>query len=134
MVNMLSTLLHLAFAVLPALVAAQSADIKGSVGPLTTVAAKKAVKTCSIADYGAKADGKTDISSALTDAFTACKAGGVVVIPSGDYALGTWVTLSGGNAWALQLDGIIYRTGTDGGNMIMIEVRAARLGRMGDVR
>jgi hypothetical protein len=23
----------------------------------------------------------------------------------------TWVTLSGGSAWAFQLDGIIYRTG-----------------------
>jgi rhamnogalacturonan hydrolase len=33
----------------------------------------------------------------------------------------TWVTLSGGNACAIQLDGIIYRTGTDGGNMIMIK-------------
>lgn len=28
---------------------------------------------------------------------------------------------SGGTAWALQLDGIITRTGTDGGNMIFIE-------------
>ena len=43
------------------------------------------------------------------------------MIPEGDYALENWVTLSGGSAWALQLDGIIYRTGTEGGNMIMIE-------------
>jgi rhamnogalacturonan hydrolase len=43
------------------------------------------------------------------------------VIPSGDYALSTWVSLSGGNKWALQLDGTIYRTGTAGGNMIYIE-------------
>ncbi|TKA64390.1 putative rhamnogalacturonase B [Friedmanniomyces simplex] len=118
---MLSRLLLLASAAFPALVAAQSADITGSVGPLTSVATKKAVKTCDITNYGAKADGETDISSAVTAAFTACKSGGVVVIPSGDYALGTWVTLSGGNAWALQLDGTIYRTGTAGGNMIMIE-------------
>ncbi|KAK4539712.1 hypothetical protein LTR36_010423 [Oleoguttula mirabilis] len=80
-----------------------------------------AKKTCDITSYGATADGKTDISTALNEAFTACKSGGVVVIPSGDYALSTWVTLSGGTAWALQLDGIIYRTGTAGGNMIMIE-------------
>lgn len=45
----------------------------------------------------------------------------MVYIPPGDYALENWVTLSGGSAWALQLDGIIYRTGTDGGNMVMIE-------------
>jgi len=31
------------------------------------------------------------------------------------------VTFSGGNGWALQLDGVITRTGTDGGNMIFVE-------------
>ncbi|KAK3640495.1 hypothetical protein LTR56_011833 [Elasticomyces elasticus] len=118
---MLSQLLLVASATIAALVAAQSADITGSVGPLTSIALKQAVKTCDITDYGAKADGKTDISSALTDAFTACKSGGVVVIPTGNYALGIWVSLSGGNAWALQLDGTILRTGTAGGNMIMIQ-------------
>ena len=113
----------LAFSALVALVAAQSASLSGTVGPLTSVATKKAKKTCDITSsaYGAVADGKTDISSALNKAFAACKSGGVVVIPAGDFALSTWVTLSGGNAWALQLDGIIYRTGTAGGNMIMIE-------------
>lgn len=35
--------------------------------------------------------------------------------------MATWVTLNGGSSWALQLDGIIYRTGTAGGNMILIE-------------
>jgi rhamnogalacturonan hydrolase len=34
--------------------------------------------------------------------------------------MATWVTLDGGSAWSLQLDGIIYRTGTAGGNMIAI--------------
>lgn len=34
-----------------------------------------------------------------------------VYIPPGDYGMSTWVTLSGGTAWALQLDGIIYRVG-----------------------
>jgi hypothetical protein len=105
----------------PALVAAQSADLQGLVGPLTSISEKKAVKTCNITDYGATADGTTDISSALIDAFTDCSTGGVVVVPSGDYALSTWVDLSGGNAWALQLDGVITRTGNEGGNMIFIE-------------
>ncbi|KAI9699588.1 MAG: hypothetical protein M1820_007087 [Bogoriella megaspora] len=91
------------------------------VGPLTTVATKSKVKTCNITSYGAVADGKTDIASALTSAFNACKAGGVVVIPSGNFALGTWVDLSGGNAWALQFDGIVTRTAATGGNMIFIE-------------
>lgn len=114
-------LYYLALAPLLALVAAQSANLAGKVGPLTSIATKKAKKTCDITSYGATADGSTDISTALTDAFNACKAGGVVVIPSGDYALANWVTLSGGTAWALQLDGVISRTGTAGGNMIMIE-------------
>lgn len=112
----------LALIVFPiALVAAQSTNLAGKVGPLTSVSAKKAIKTCDITSYGAVADNKTDISTALTDAFNACQSGGVVVIPSGNYALENWVTLSGGSAWALQLDGIIYRTGTAGGNMIFIE-------------
>ncbi|KAK5137809.1 hypothetical protein LTR08_007381 [Meristemomyces frigidus] len=113
----------LAFTALTALVAAQSAELAGNVGPLTTIATKKATKTCDITSsaYGAVADGKTDISAALNKAFAACKSGGVVVIPSGNYALSTWVTLSGGNKWGLQLDGTILRTGTAGGNMIMIE-------------
>lgn len=34
-----------------------------------------------------------------------------VYVPPGDYGMSTWVTLSGGTAWAFQLDGIIYRTG-----------------------
>ncbi|KAK8209075.1 hypothetical protein M8818_003769 [Zalaria obscura] len=96
-------------------------QLSGSVGPLTSHATKAAKKTCNVLSYGGVADGKTDIGPAITSAFTACKSGGVVIIPSGNYALGTWVTLSGGNAWALQLDGIITRTGTSGGNMIFIE-------------
>ncbi|KAI7162641.1 Rhamnogalacturonase [Hortaea werneckii] len=117
---MLSSLL-LAISAGSALVAGQSADIRGSVGPLTEISAKKAVKTCDVTDYGATADGETDISDALNQAFEACSSGGVVVVPEGDFALSTWVTLSGGDAWALQLDGTIYRTGTDEGNMIMIK-------------
>ncbi|SJL02007.1 related to Probable rhamnogalacturonase B [Armillaria ostoyae] len=101
---------------LPALTAAQ---LSGSVGPLTSYSAKAAVKTCDVTDYGAVADLSTDLGTALASAFAACKSGGLVVIPEGDYAMSTWVTLNGGSAWALQLDGTIYRTGTAGGNMIL---------------
>lgn len=44
-----------------------------------------------------------------------------VVIPTGDYAMSTWVTLNKGTGVGLQLDGTIYRTGTAGGNMIAIQ-------------
>lgn len=35
----------------------------------------------------------------------------LVNIPLGNYAMATWVTLSGGNAWGINLEGVIYRTG-----------------------
>ncbi|KAL6706220.1 hypothetical protein ACN47E_005955 [Coniothyrium glycines] len=108
-------LLFAAAAAVPAL-----AQLSGKVGPLTTHAAKTAKKTCNVLDYGAKADKSTDLGPALLSAFTACKAGGTVVVPSGDYALKTWVTFESGKAWALQLDGTIYRTGTSAGNMLFI--------------
>lgn len=43
-----------------------------------------------------------------------------VNIPVGNFAMDTWVTLSGGTAWAINFEGIIYRTGTadPGGTMI----------------
>lgn len=107
-----------AAALVPTLVVAQ---LSGTVGPLTSSATKAAKKTCSVLNYGGKADGTTDIGPAISAAFDACKTGGVVQIPTGNYAMATWVTLSGGNAWALQFDGIISRTGTAGGNMFMIE-------------
>lgn len=105
-------------ALLPALVLGQ---LSGSVGCLTSHTTKNATKTCNVLNYGAVADKSTDLGPPLASAFAACKSGGIVVIPSGNYALATWVTLSGGSAWALQLDGVIYRTGTAGGNMIFIE-------------
>lgn len=95
-------------------------QLSGKVGPLTTHAAKTAKKTCNVLDYGAKADKSTDLGPALLKAFTACKTGGTVVVPKGDYALKTWVTFESGKAWALQLDGTIYRTGTDAGNMLFV--------------
>lgn len=98
-----------------------SAQLSGPVGPLTSVAEKKAKKICNVLDYGAKADQATDLGPPLAAAFAACKTGGLVYVPGGKYVLDSWVTLNGGNAWALQLDGVVYRTGTAGGNMIFIE-------------
>lgn len=112
-----SSLLVAAVAVLPTTVFGQ---LSGKVGPLTTHAAKTKVKTCNVLNYGGKADKSTDIGPALLKAFAACKTGGTVVVPAGDYAMKTWATFEGGKAWALQLDGVIYRTGTDAGNMLFI--------------
>lgn len=97
------------------------AQLSGSVGPLTSSSDKSQTKTCNVKDYGAIADKSTDIGPALSSAWDECSSGGVVYIPPGDYAISTWVKLSGCKACAIQLDGIIYRTGSDGGNMIMIE-------------
>ncbi|GLI81180.1 hypothetical protein PoHVEF18_009552 [Penicillium ochrochloron] len=98
-----------------------TAQLSGSVGPTTSYATKASNKVCNILNYGGVADKKTDIGPAITSAWSACKSGGVVYIPSGDYALGSWVTLTGGKSTAIRLDGTIYRTGTGGGNMIFIE-------------
>ncbi|KAF2091060.1 glycoside hydrolase family 28 protein [Saccharata proteae CBS 121410] len=107
-----------AVSLLPALAYGQ---LSGSVGPLTSASTKTSTKTCDVTDYGAVADKSTDLGPPLASAFADCKTGGTVVVPEGDYALETWARLSGGKAWALQLDGTIYRTGTDDGNMIYIE-------------
>ncbi|KAI9646267.1 hypothetical protein NHQ30_005708 [Ciborinia camelliae] len=90
-------------------------------GPLTTSDAKWATKVCNVTEYGAVADGVTDLGPPLLAAFNACASGGVVNIPPGNFSMSTWVTLSGGNAWAINLDGIIYRTGTAGGHMIIVQ-------------
>jgi rhamnogalacturonan hydrolase len=113
----ISKFLFRAVVLAPTVVVSQ---LSGKVGPLTSHATKTSKKTCNVLDYGAKADKTTDIGPPLASAHAACKSGGTVVIPSGDYAMNTWVSLTGGSAWALQLDGVIYRTGTAGGNMIFI--------------
>jgi rhamnogalacturonan hydrolase len=109
--------LIIAAAALPTFILAQ---LSGKVGPLTSHASKTAKKTCNILNYGAKADKATDVGPPLLKAFTDCKTGGTVVVPVGDYAMKSWVTFEGGKAWALQLDGTIYRTGTESGNMLFI--------------
>ena len=113
--------MYLSPLILTAILPLAAAQLSGSVGPSTLASTKANTKTCNVLDYGAKADKSTDLGPPIQSAFKDCSNGGVVYIPPGDYALGTWVTLSGGKGWALQLDGIIYRTGSDGGNMFMIE-------------
>jgi rhamnogalacturonan hydrolase len=121
---------------LPSLVTAQ---LSGTVGPTTPRATKRATKVCNVLNYGGVASKTSDVGPAIASAFAACKSGGTVYVPPGDYGMSTWVTLSGGTAWALQLDGIIYRVGyarphhlfrrqlliwdtrTGSGNMFMIE-------------
>ncbi|KAM0212481.1 hypothetical protein ACHAPA_008805 [Fusarium lateritium] len=99
-----------------------AAQLSGKVGPLTTRQAKAAIKTCNIANYGAKANAKTDNSAAIQKAWDACKVGGgEVVIPEGDYGLGTWLTLSSKTPMSFRLDGTIYRIGTGDGNMFMFK-------------
>ena len=107
----------LSWLLLPSFIVAQ---LTGSVGPTTTRAAKLAKKQCSVLSYGGKADQKTDLGPALTAAWAACKTGGTVVIPAGNYLMTTQVNLSGGVGVAIQWDGIIYRGGLTSGNMIAI--------------
>jgi len=88
-----------------------TAQLSGDVGPSTTTASKAATKVCNILDYGGVASKTTDNGPAIASAWAACKSGGEVYIPAGDYGLATWVTLTGGTAVSINLDGIIYRTG-----------------------
>ncbi|KAJ3036845.1 hypothetical protein HDV00_002327 [Rhizophlyctis rosea] len=92
-------------------------QLTGAVGP-TTSRSSKAGKVCNIMSYGAKTGQTGDISAALNSAFAACKNGGTVYVPPGDYGLSTWVTFSNGVGWAFQLDGVIYRNGGGSGTMI----------------
>ncbi|KAF2182075.1 glycoside hydrolase family 28 protein [Zopfia rhizophila CBS 207.26] len=98
-----------------------SAQLSGRVGPLTTYAAKAAVKVCNVLDYGAKSDSSTDLGPPLATAWVACRGGGLVYIPAGNYAMSTWVSLRQGSGAAIQLDGTIIRASDTGGNMISIE-------------
>jgi rhamnogalacturonan hydrolase len=59
--------------VLPSLIAAQ---LSGTVGPLTSRAAKAATKTCNILSYGGVASATTDNSAAIASAWAACIDGG----------------------------------------------------------
>ncbi|KUJ12472.1 Rhamnogalacturonase A [Mollisia scopiformis] len=96
-----------------------SAQLSGPVGPTTSRASKR-TKVCNVLDYGGVASKTSDVGPPLTSAFAACKNGGTVYVPPGDFGISTFVSLTGGKSWALQLDGVIYRVGTGGGNMIFV--------------
>ncbi|ETS76288.1 rhamnogalacturonase B [Pestalotiopsis fici W106-1] len=115
MAALLAGLLATASFVLPA-----TAQLSGTVGPTTSTSAKAATKVCNILDYGGVASATTDNGAAIQSAWDACKSGGQVYIPEGDYGMATWVTLKSGTGVSINIEGTIYRTGTDGGNMIMI--------------
>lgn len=97
-----------------------AAQLSGTVGPTTTTASKAAKKVCNILSYGGVASATTDNSAAIASAWAACATGGEVYIPSGNYGLASWLTLTGGSGVSINLEGIIYRTGTASGNMIYI--------------
>ena len=52
-------------------------QLSGAVGPLTSVSAKAAKKTCNVLNYGAKTDGSTDLGGPLNKAFADCVNGGL---------------------------------------------------------
>ncbi|KAJ5359008.1 pectin lyase-like protein [Penicillium cataractarum] len=88
------------------------ASLSGSVGLITSYASKAATKVCNIVDYGASTNG-SDISSAFSSAWSDCAVGGLVYIPPGNWSLASYVFLKDGVRSAIQLDGVIHRTGSD---------------------
>ncbi|KGO75442.1 Glycoside hydrolase, family 28 [Penicillium italicum] len=80
----------------------------GPVGPTTNIQDK--TYECNVVDYGAVADNKTDISTALEAAFSDCvlkHPGSRLIVPEGEYLIERGVTLLNGTNWAFQLDGLI---------------------------
>ncbi|KAJ5912397.1 CAZyme family GH28 [Penicillium tannophilum] len=100
---------------LPLLLSITLGQLIGPVGPTTDLQDK--VIECNILDYGAVADNKTDISTALETVFSDCvrkNPGSRLIVPEGEYLIERGVTLSNGTNWAFQLDGLI--TAAYGGN------------------
>ncbi|KAI0338434.1 rhamnogalacturonan-hydrolase [Trametopsis cervina] len=104
-------------------VSSSLAQISGSVGPTTPLSQKQS-KICNVLNYGGTV-GSSDIGPAIGRAFSQCVAtatnGATLYVPPGNYNMQTWQTLNHGSKWAFQLDGIITRTSTTGGNMIVIQ-------------
>ncbi|MBW0477130.1 hypothetical protein O181_016845 [Austropuccinia psidii MF-1] len=77
-------------------------------------------KVCNVLDYGAVADGQTDVGPAIIKAFNDCKtqttgdpADTVVLVPRGDYSIGSNVVMMKGKAITFTFDGtlnLIYST------------------------
>lgn len=59
---------------------------KRSVGALTPLSSKTTI--CNVLDYGAVADGTTDIAPAIESAFSSCASSGgaTIYIPEGNYS------------------------------------------------
>lgn len=59
---------------------------KRSTGALTPLSSKTTV--CNVLDYGAVADGTTDIAPAISSAFSSCaiKGGATIYVPPGNYS------------------------------------------------
>jgi rhamnogalacturonan hydrolase len=91
------------------LVSTAASQLSNPVGPTTDAATKGSNKVCDITDYGAEDGSDDDVGPAISDAWEDCKAGGLVYIPPGSYALQSNVKLSGGSSSAVQWDGTIYR-------------------------
>ncbi|KAG8944197.1 hypothetical protein FRC00_010721, partial [Tulasnella sp. 408] len=97
------------------------AQLTGRVGPTSTTAAKRA-KICNVLDYGGTI-GSSDIGPAILNTFNSCVKGNyaTLYLPAGSYNMATWVTLNGASNWAFQMDGVITRTSTTSGHMIVIQ-------------
>ncbi|KAJ5786800.1 CAZyme family GH28 [Penicillium pulvis] len=96
------------FILLPLLSSITLGQLIGPVGPTTDLQDKTI--ECNILDYGAVADNKTDISTALETVFSDCvrkNPGSRLIVPEGEYLIERGVTLSNGTNWAFQLDGLI---------------------------
>ena len=94
-----------------------------ALGATTPLSSKSAL--CNILNYGGVADGKTDVSTAITNTFNQCVKGkaATLYIPGGSYSIAKGVTLSGASGWAFRLDGLITlaQNGAFGGNAIVIK-------------
>ncbi|CAZ79449.1 unnamed protein product [Tuber melanosporum] len=96
------------------------------VGPKTSLSEKSGT-ICNVLNYGAVADGKTDIGVAITNAFSQCVAkasgGATLLVPEGEYLITTGVVLNAGTKWAFQLDGLITLSedGRFNGNAIVVK-------------
>ena len=97
-----------------------SAQLSGRVGPTTSRATKAATKVCNILNYGGVNSATVDNSAAILAAWNACASGGQLYLPPGNYGLASWVTLSGGKGVSINLEGVIYRTGSASGTMISV--------------
>ncbi|RAL14232.1 rhamnogalacturonase A precursor [Aspergillus homomorphus CBS 101889] len=94
-----------------------AAQLSGAVGPTTSYSSKATYKVCNIVDYGGFPNNGTDIGPALSSAWGDCAKGGLVYIPAGNFSMATFPLLKDGISSAVQLDGVVHRTGAAGSTM-----------------